>query len=330
MLTFDGQLLSYTTSDLSDALVSGHRTRGAIASYALFSAKGIGASAETKKAWNGFDHTSTISLKFQPPPPSRLGFDIAANAILDMHVYYNRIYVATDQGTWSAALESSSELRDFLSDQRRHVSHPTESLSVGMGAVAASLGTNGISVFLGVWDQSEHRETRIERESRRSTLGWGQATNYPTDSSYELLEIDKTVHRGRQVLSDVRWGDATTVEMPDNTYAIWDARRLLVADEAGVSSLGRADTNSRNRRISGKGGTHRPLWIGPTGNRLMITETDGSLNVGRGDRVLTLYKGPLGSVRTFPGSHRYRRLVAATVEGGFILSAVFRDGEDFD
>lgn len=330
VLTFDGHVLAYPTSELARELAYAHRAKGAIAAYALFSAKGIGATSEAREAWKSFDHASNVVLTARAPAPSDVGFQVESQSVLDLHAYYDRLYVATNRGTWCATIETSRSAPGTLTSPQRLTSDATESLSVGMGAVAASLGPNGLAVFLDAWKPRPSRQSRIDRESLRSSLGWGQATNYPTDSSYEVLEVERRDHRGRPVLDTVRAPEADRVQLSEETYALWDGGRLLVADRRGVSSLGRATRTSRHRPVAESKTTRRPLWVGTTGNRLVVTEYADSLQVGRGDSMVTLHRGPSASVRTFSGSHRYRRLIAATVEGGLLLSAVFRDDEDIE
>lgn len=325
VLTYDCRLLAYSTSALSRSLESAHRSRGAVAAYALFSSKGIGASAGAKDAWKAFDHARNMTIKHEPGPPLDLGIKADSLAVLDMNVYYNSVYVATDSGTWSAAISTDSSSDRILVNQRRLTWSATESLSVGMGAVAASLGANGLSIYPGVWRNEDPSETRIERESLRSSLGWGRATNYPTNSSYENLEIDRQEIRGRVYLNSVGPARTGPVELPEGHYALWDRGRLLVADDHEVASRGLASANSRRTTLTSRDAKKRPLSVCVTGNGFIVTESSRSLEAGRGDESRVIHKGAVGSVRTFPASQRYRRLIAATVEGGFILSAVMRD-----
>jgi len=328
VLTYDCRLLAYATSDLIGELTLQHKRRGSIAAYAMFSSKGIGATQKSAKAWKQFNHSSNIFLRFTPPVTIDLGFKSDSMAVMDMHVYYNQIYIATDRGTW--ALSLNPDRPELVSDSRRITNDATESLAVGMGAVAASLGQNGLSVFLDAWQWDVPRESRVDTESLRSSLGWGRATNYPSDSAYELLDVDRKEHRGRVVLDEVRASTEPAVELAEGSYALWNGGRLLVADNGGISSRGQVTRTSRNRLVADRESSRRPLWVGPTGNGLIVTESTDSLEAGRGDRAIKLYKGPVGSARTFPASQRYKRLIAATVEGGFILTTAFRDGEDYD
>lgn len=330
ILTYAGHLRAIPTAYIANALWSSYGASGDVASYALFSGKGIGASQRTKSAWKQYDHASDLHLEIALEAID-LGFQIDAQAVLDLRVYYNRAYVATDKGTWSMSITNGERDAPRLSDPKQLTSLATESLSVGMGAVAASLGRNGLVVFLNAWDSTSGRGTGIERESLRSSLGWGLATNYPTNSSYEMLDVEKAPHRGRQVLTEVREPRGDTVELSEDAYALWDGGRLLVGNNHGTSSLGRRTTSSRERTIATrKSGQRRPLWIGTTGNRIVVTELPNALEAGRGERVVTIHNGPVATTRTFPNAHRYRRLIAATVDGGVVLSAVFRDDEDID
>ena len=326
-LTFDGRVIAYAVAELADELSSRHGADGKIASYALFSSKGIGADETLKSEWKRYDHVRSISLTLGAVSHKDLGFRAESLAVLDLHVYYNKVYVATDRGTWMLPLEASGRNEAVIGDPHRLTSDATESLNVGMGAVAASLGPNGLAVFLDAWADASTRESRIERESLRSSLGWGRATNYPTDSSYETLDVDRREHKGRSVLEEVRAPKEEPIRLSDDSYALWESGRLIVGSRAGISSLGQARNSSRPKLIAERVVTRRPLWVGPTGNRMIVTETAETLEVSRGDSLTTIYRGEVGAVRTFPGSQRYRRLIAATVEGGILLSAVFRDDE---
>lgn len=254
-----------------------------------------------------------------------LGFKVESLAVLDLHVYYNRIYVATDAGTWSASLSPLKGGGRALEDQRQLTRLASESLAVGMGAVAVSLGANGLGIYLNAWKNGALEEVRVERESRRSTLDWGRATNYPDDSSYETLEIERVRHGARSYLRGIRPSVGGPVELSENEYALWNRGRLLVANGRNVESRGHASPRSRRTQLASFEASRRPISVSVTGNSMVVTESSSALEVARSDDRLTVYEGPIGSIRTFPGSQRYRRLIAATVEGGFILSAVMLD-----
>src|SRR5690606_8463740 len=136
--------------------------------------------------------------------------------------------------------------------------------------------------------------TRLERQSLRSSLAWGRVTNYPTDSSYEILEIERREHRGRPVLATVDDPNEPVVQLTEGSYALWSSGRLLVASEDGVQSYGKATARSPRRWVSETEVTARPLWLGPTGNGLIVTESSQALEVGRQGDSLVIHDGPIG------------------------------------
>lgn len=241
VLTFEGCLITYSVSQIASSLDEEHGDDGLVAAYALFSSKGIGASPKTKSAWKRFDHASSRSLELPSSPVATSPFAIEASAHLDMRVYYNQIFVATDRGTFWAPLESTGQVSSDRDAVKSMTSAPTESLSTGMGAVGASLGEEGLAIFARVYAEDRAPESRLLHRSIRSTIGWGNAVNYPTHGSYEILEstiIEDGL--GRKELVGVRApssGKAAVVDVQRGGYVTWEAGRLLLADETSVSSL---------------------------------------------------------------------------------------------
>ncbi|WP_419703213.1 hypothetical protein [Promicromonospora sp. NFX87] len=328
VLTFDGCLITYNISQIASSLDEEHGDDGLVAAYGLFSSKGIGASPRMKSAWKRFDHSSSRSLELPSSPVATSPFAIEASAHLDMRVYYNRVFVATDRGTFWAPLESTGQVSSDRDAVRSITRAPTESLSTGMGAVGASLGEEGLAIFARIYAEDCAPENRLLRRSIRSTIGWGSAVNYPTHDSYEVLESTIVEDgQGRKELLGVHASSsskAAGVDVQRGGYVTWESGRLLLADAVSVSSFGRASSSSRRRTLARAGGGDQPLWVGVTGNRCIVTETADRISVAKADQYLILHEGPAASVRTFSGSQRYQRLVAATVDGGLLLSAVFR------
>ncbi len=326
LLAYDGRVLAYQTSQISGALVEKYGERGAAASYVLFSSNGIGAGPRGIAAWQRFDEPATMSLEIDPPEAHDLGFAVDSMALRDIHVYYNSLFVATDAGAWTASLSEDRRLLPELSGIRKLTSDSVESLNVGMGAVAASLGANGLAIYLDAWTRGELRETRLERLSLRSSLGWGKVANYPTDSSYEILDIESKRVSRASVLESVSpsQSDQSLVVLQDDVYALWDRGRLLVSQQERLESFGRAQSKSRRHIISSDSSPGSSLTLSVTGNHALVRETRYSLEVHYAGESLALHKGPVGPVRTYPQSRRYRRLVTTTVEGGVVFAAVTR------
>lgn len=332
VLTFDGQLLTYDVRQLTSNLQNEHGLAGLAVAYALFSSKGIGADAGTKNAWKSFDHFSSSLLRIRSSPTATSRISIEASAHLDMRIFYNQIFLATDVGTYRLRLDRTGLFPDDDLEPERMVTEPTESLNTGMGAIAASLGDEGLAVFLDINTKDTPPETRIESRSLRSSIGWGRTVNHPTHDSYELLE-SKTVKDSSGNTKLVSVSLAKEAPRPEGTrqdgaYAFWESGRMLVGTNSGVATLGRLTAHGRRREVVTSFDRTEPLSLGVTGNRCIVTESSEHIWAARGDQRVLIHTGEAASVRTFGGSQRYQRLIASTVEGGLLLTAVFlSDGE---
>ena len=331
VLTYEGAIQTYDVSQLAQDLAAAHGDTGLVIAYGLFSSIGIGASPEMKAAWKNFDHASSHTLSFHASPASETRSIADASVYVDMRIYYNRLYLATDRGTFATRLDADGRLSNAGADMERLTTERTESLSTGMGAVGASLGDEGLAIFTEVGGREPGVHHRIERRSLRSSIGGGRSVNYPTHSSFESLSSTINLDAlGRRTLVDVAASTSDAdkeIELSEGSYAIWEAGRLLIGDETGVTSLGRM-VNKKSRQVSSATRRERPLSLGVTGNRIVVTESPQRITAARGDQEIVLREGPAVSVRTFSGSRRYKRLIAATVEGGLLLSAVFLSGDD--
>ncbi|MEJ1195175.1 hypothetical protein [Pseudarthrobacter sp. CCNWLW207] len=334
VLTFDGRLLTYDVQHLVRDLSDAHGQTGLAVAYALFSSKGIGAGPEMKSASVALDQVPSSMLRVKSSPSSSFQIPIEASALLDMRIFYNQIFLAADIGTYRFRLDSAGKLSEGNLKPERMLAAPTESLSTGMGAVAASLGDEGLAVFLDVHAREPSRETRIESRSLRSSIGWGQAINHPTHDSYEVLKSETIKDpSGKTMLVAVSRANDQPHNGPESrgsgTYAFWEFGRMLVGNHVGVASFGRLSSHGRRRAVTNSFDGKLPLSLGVTGNRCIVTETRAHVTAARGDRSVVIHHGEAASVRTFGGSQRYQRLIASTVEGGLLLSAVFLSREDW-
>lgn len=324
VLTFDGRILQYNVEQLARDMRAEDEEAGLVVAYGLFSSKGIGASPEMKGAWKAFDHASSRTVKIRSLPVVTSRFIVEASAHLDMRIFYNQLFLATDVGTFRAPLGTTGSLLDEGAEVERLLSEPTVALSTGLGAVGASLGDEGLVVFTDVGARERQPAIRVEVRSLRSSIGWGSAVNHPTHDSYEVLPSKvATDNSGRKKLvglSSPPTGD-TDHRTTEGSYAVWESGRLLLGSNTGVASFGRF--NGRSRHLSYSTDRESVLWLGATGNRCIVMETSERISAVRGDESIVLYEGQAASVRTFGGSQRYKRLIASTVDGGLLLSAVF-------
>lgn len=108
--------------------------------------------------------------------------------------------------------------------------------------------------------------------------------------------------------------------MGGDAYAVWEGGRLRVGSAAAVNSHGRYIGRYQALMYST---CERPLlWLGATGDRRIAQNFESRRRHSRGGKRPA--PGVANSInRTFPGSLGCGRLIASTVERGFLLSAAF-------
>lgn len=332
--TLDSQLQVYKIEALVSALERQYGDVGLAAAYALFSSRGIGSTSAMRHAFEEYKSVSAPSetLKIQADPESVITFAQAFEFVLDIRLYYNHIYIATERGTFVAhALKEVLEDRSRVDLETLQESH-VYSLSTGLRAVASSLGKSGLFISTNVPNRELGRSARIHLPvpSIRSSISSSWIVNHPSDDEYQLYR--PTVANGDQA------SDITLVAI-DNAhaqmyagendtpggYVVWDGlyQRLITASASELTAF-RPDTGRRSRSV---GGYLRldsePLSVSITGNRYVVVETAGDVVLVRDHQEQRFETGPCLSVRTYRWSWRYRRLVTCSSADGLWMIAAY-------
>lgn len=320
VLRFDGSLATYSVEAISTALFERHTDQGAAASYALFHSKGIGSSDSVRAAWARLADSRIEPLEVDLAPTDSFSPALEGTAFRDFHAYYNQLFVGSDEGAWVLPLDGAG-------DVQAHALQPlvrgdVETLTVGLGALAISLGEGGLSVVTKVYTGAYGEPTTVEQVSMRSSLGWGMAVNYPSRKSYRFLSISTEEERGIKRLVSIADGEgAADVVVADADFVAWESGRALASGNGTTKTLGK--NRSGYRRVLGQADDTPVVSIAVTGNRVVITETASAVYAALHGETTQILEGQPVSVRTFPSSQRFRRLVAATTQEGIHLHAIY-------
>src|SRR5450830_1873714 len=113
--TYANELLVFDVDEVSRTLRRDHGEIGLAAAYAFFSSRGIGATPDQRDAWHKVLDSesrpdSIYTLKLDVEPKTRIGTGAEFYSCLDMLVYYDRLYVASEAGMYTF---DTTLLRDF-------------------------------------------------------------------------------------------------------------------------------------------------------------------------------------------------------------------------
>lgn len=320
VLRFDGRIAVYSIARITEALESKYKGKGLAASYALFSSSGIGASAKTRSSWQTHADEEIGDTEVDLEPELVTSFSIPGDVFRDFRAYYNQLFVGSDRGVFSIPIGEKQELQD-PDEVDSLIKGDVEALAVGLGAVGASLGHNGLAILPGIYSREPGERSQIDAVSLRASLGWGMATNYPSHRSYQHLEMETFEDNGIKYLSQASLTEETNeVELTEADFVYWESGRALEATNGFLLTLGKhIGKSSRLGEVS----SESVISIAVTGNRAIVAESASSVYaVLQGSSHRLLSQGPI-ALRTFSSSFRFKRLIAATVDNGVSFNAVY-------
>lgn len=110
-----------------------------------------------------------------------------ANALLDLLVFYDRLYLASDGGLLSIDPFDPEDPSRLLRPNQR-VADPCYSAAGGLGAVAASCGPEGLRILLDDqrWAGTGRAARKVASESIRAEVGAGTVVNHRSRSDFEF------------------------------------------------------------------------------------------------------------------------------------------------
>jgi hypothetical protein len=103
--TFEGRLRIYSVADIERAIHSGNEA-GSLLTYALFHSRGIGAQVDQVAAWQDswsprFERPAPLDIDAEAIPYVEYRIGLEADSLLDLLIFYDRLYFATDAGLFS-------------------------------------------------------------------------------------------------------------------------------------------------------------------------------------------------------------------------------------
>lgn len=276
------------------------------------------------------------------------GFTQKADVVLDTVLYGSRLYLGTTSGLFDYDIDWQ---RRKVHRMRQRIDARCVAASAEYGAVNASCEADGL--FTGYdefgWTASygdgSIELTQTAPRSVRSAWYSTDLVNYEGAVEPELLRasIEEVkvssafAERERKVVT--RFSDPSGDELKDLVGTLHYERRVPQDDLQFIWNSSRAffiNTHSHGfftavRNPPKQGGTRIARHGSATGRvvavhpfaRGWVIETDFRPYVLSGGRLSQLIDEEPLSVRTFPGSKRYRRLITVTVEDGVhLISAI--------
>ena len=265
-------------------------------------------------------------------PHIEVNVRVDGDALLDMLMYYNRLYLATNGGLYSVEPFNAADPPVGFLDADRKVSDACYSASAGLGTIAASCGPKGLHLFFDDlrWASASKPTRKASRSQTGAEIGYGSVANHRSRSDYEFLAITVEEARNRSILIDTQKAaigrshaidDLLSATNQGIEFTFWDQRRLVMfggGDALSVSVMASGDQRQLNRvREFGAYGDviGRVISAARVGRHFAMESDDSVAFISDGDarRVET---GPIVSLRTYPYSHRHRRLTTATNQKG--------------
>jgi hypothetical protein len=338
--TFEGRLRVYAIADIERAI---HETNdaGPLLTYALFHSRGIGARDAQVAAWQNsssprFQDPGRVDLDAEAIPYVEYRIGLEADSLLDLLIFYDRMYFATDGGLFSLDPFDPASAPPLLRTDTRFTD-PCYAAEGGLGAVAASCGPKGLRLLLGEVGGSAGlvKPRRAAPVSVRAEVGYGTVVNHRTRSDFEFLAGELSGGDDGHVLTKVHRADvdrSAKVQAavgPDDQaveFTLWDRSRLVMFQGGKVLSVS-VVVDETNRRLNsvrelGNYGVDARVISASRVGRTFAVETEQGVAVVGGDAARFIETGPIVSLRSYPRSHRYQRLVSATAKGGLWLLAV--------
>jgi hypothetical protein len=336
--TFENHLRIYAIKDLEAAAIATDPDRSPLINYTLFHSRGLGASLDQQAAWHDWagpyeaDIDPPIVINGEAVPYIEVNVQMEGDALLDLLMYYDRLYLATNGGLYAVESFDPAELPFGTLEAERKVPDACYSASAGWGTIAASCGPMGLRLVLDDLRWGSHgRETRkASDESVRSEIGYGSIVNHRSRFDYEFLAATtENTEKGR-VLIDTRTANVTRSTYVDNRlsnigqgidFTFWDRSRLVVFGNGTALSVSVIVSDNqrrlnRARKVGEYRGVISRIISAARVEQSFAVESDRSVSFISSNRIKSVETGRVVSLRTYPNSRRYQRLTTVTSEQG--------------
>ncbi len=346
--TFDNRLQVYSISDIEEAARFADPQRADSIMYGLFHSGGILASNRNYR--NKYDlfyapddvYESPLTVDIERIRHRETQVRLDGDALLDLLIFYDRMYFGTDAGLFSIDVFDSTDPPQELKAKHR-LRTPCYAMTGGLGSVAASLGSNGLRVFFD--------EARLSLDSSQSKkvapisigadIGYRTVVNYRSRSEFDFYagEIEKTANSllltgVRKAKTTRRHGGPVAVPSeprPAIDFAMWEHGRMVTFGDGSVESISvviadSSRTINRHRQFSSYRNDTRVVTATRAGHFFAI-ETDDSVILMSDYGQQEWDTGPVVSMRTYPKSKRFLRLTTATTAKGLWMMGAYAGNE---
>lgn len=360
LLTDDGEILVAPADEIRSKLEE-ITPASLLSGVALFHSDYIYPTLRHQKVWAGRLREQLLAevpllsdipleVSFSELQFSRFEIPNGAQTPLDVHIYSRRVYLGSASGLFNVDVEWGEHAAP-LNEWRQRVDASCSSITAKYGALMASCGSEGLLTsiedvyWLAPYGVGRRKLRKVRDTSQRAEWWQSNLINYGF-GEIEILRSDrqKLELKGESV-QVIRGFAEDAIELSDRLKGA----RPLVADETEPSSSVIGNVGGK-LLMTDETGALKLLSVsmkkGPTGE---VGLTEGATIDAEGIEPLGFlgmqdglliehYRGvghlreaaftevisePVGKVRTFPSSIRYKNVFSAILDGGVLIVGLF-------
>jgi len=309
-------------------------------------------------AFNNFKSASVyIDDKFGEP--TEWNIDISDDILLDLNIYNGRIYIGTSAGLYHLDLDWESEEITQIGTIQKRLDTKCVYTTAKCGTVNASCASDGCFSFVDDFNlggDEFHREMQISESSLRTSWLDYDIVNYATAVSpslynsirtaipQEVDEAKKNLETEEYIITDFirdQWTLNSLFENSkfngilnlENIQFVQNSNQALFIRtyEGDLYTLSLQKESTRNpslaryNRYTGLNHIVSSIHTIRLDKGGTIIETDENILLFARKHFIPIFDGEVISIRTFPRSKHYQRLVSVTTADEVILIAIFDD-----
>jgi hypothetical protein len=343
VVTLHGELRVYQVADVERRLAADFGGQGHAVAYMMFHSKGLGASEEQGSAGRTYsrymepDRQRELRLEGDAIPYRSYDLGRSGHSVLDMLIYCDRLFLATEEGLFAAEAEPRQESLKL----ENRLGFPCLSAKASFGAVAASCGEDGLNVLLNElsWLGPSRSTRKLASVSIRSAYASLGLVNYQSRTDFSVFDGATSLETvpSRQGFVEFSPTATSAVDLKARVAEILGSDGNQDLDYAGnvgstfVAAGGGKIATVAIRRDSASGrrsflnphlrGTYENVLVNVQilDADLLIETQESVIVLPDGEEALAAYEGAATSVRVFPRSKRYLALATVVAREGLML-----------
>ena len=288
-------------------------------------------------------------------PEGEQAIGLPIDALLDMTIYRRRVYVASDGGFFD--MEVGWEETELpISQLRKRFDAPCYNISASYGTANVSCGDAGLRSFYDDFNTLEQNRARVLDDDPEQTAtsslrsGWfgNDLINYTGRSDATILhgviqKLDRPEAGERKVITGLT-GYQSDMDFlfqslkrkyqlnRDEIDLVWNSTASLYVQTKKnnfySADVQTGDDGEREVRYSKEfdGGIGRILaatMVRVGKKAALVAEAYDRVSILVEGKWQLVTEGQALTVRTFPGSKRYKNLIAITLNNGVMLASIF-------